>query len=344
MWWPEGNTANDLKEYQMDVHVFGATSSPGCANFALRQTAEDFVSYNPETRETLFRNFYVDDLLHSAPTISSAQVLVEGASKLCQDGGFNLTKFLCPEVDVLSVLPDEKVSSSIEKIRLSHEQKVERALGIIWCIENDTLGFHVTLKDVPLTRRGILSSISSIFDPLGIASPFLLKFLEENVFEHIAVDANDPEIRKVKVLVTQTLNQFEDPLEDLCERLSSWSKIKRVVAIMVHICKKRHWSMTKMQVEDVQRAEKIILMNQQKRFLADEIKGCKKKISGFKSTLRDLDPFIDHDGLLKVGGRLNKATLDVPHNPYLLPKESIVSRRIVEHIHRTIQHEGRTSF
>ena len=169
------------------------------------------------------------------------------------------------------------------------------------------------------------------------------RFLEENVFEHIAVDANDPEIRKVKVLVTQTLNQFEDPLEDLYERLSSWSKIKRVVAIVVHVCKKRHWSMTKMQVEDVQRAEKIILMKQQKRFLADEIKGCKKKISGFKSTLRDLDPFIDHDGLLKVGGRLNKAALDVHHNPYLLPKESIVSRRIVEHIHRTIQHEGRTS-
>ena len=175
LWWPEGNVANDLKEYQMTVHVFGATSSPGCANFALRQTAEDFVSYNPETRETLLRNFYVDDLLHSTPTISSAQVLFEGASKLCQDGGFNLAKFLCPEVDVLSVLPDEKVSSSIEKVRLSHEQTVERALDIIWCIENDTLGFHVTLKDVPLTRRGILSSISSIFDPLGIASPFLLR-------------------------------------------------------------------------------------------------------------------------------------------------------------------------
>ena len=66
----------------MTVHVFGAISSPGCANFALRQTAEDFVSYNSETCETLLRNFYVDDLLHSAPTISSAQVLVEGASKM----------------------------------------------------------------------------------------------------------------------------------------------------------------------------------------------------------------------------------------------------------------------
>ena len=31
-----------------------------------------------------------------------------------------------------------------------------------------------TLKDKPATRRGILSTVSSIYDPLGMASPFLL--------------------------------------------------------------------------------------------------------------------------------------------------------------------------
>lgn len=37
------------------------------------------------------------------------------------------------------------------------------------------LQFRVVFKDKPLTRRGILSSISSINDPLGLAAPFLLK-------------------------------------------------------------------------------------------------------------------------------------------------------------------------
>ena len=52
---------------------------------------------------------------------------------------------------------------------------VERALGVSWCVEHDHFGFRVSLNDTPLTRRAILSSISSIYDPLGLISPFLLK-------------------------------------------------------------------------------------------------------------------------------------------------------------------------
>ena len=45
---------------------------------------------------------------------------------------------------------------------------------LVWCVESDTLGFRIIVKDKPLTRRGILSSVSSIYDPLGFAAPFTL--------------------------------------------------------------------------------------------------------------------------------------------------------------------------
>ena len=35
LWWPEGNLDENLEEYQMVVHLFGAASSPACSNFAL---------------------------------------------------------------------------------------------------------------------------------------------------------------------------------------------------------------------------------------------------------------------------------------------------------------------
>ncbi|VDP41573.1 unnamed protein product [Echinostoma caproni] len=39
LWWSEGNPAHLVEEYCMTVHPFGAVSSPFCASFALRKTA-----------------------------------------------------------------------------------------------------------------------------------------------------------------------------------------------------------------------------------------------------------------------------------------------------------------
>ena len=61
-----------------------------------------------------------------------------------------------------------------ENITRSRHLILERALGVHWCVESDTFGFRILVKDKPLTRRGILSIVSSIYDPLGFAAPFTL--------------------------------------------------------------------------------------------------------------------------------------------------------------------------
>ncbi|KAJ7988063.1 hypothetical protein DPEC_G00319750 [Dallia pectoralis] len=50
----------------------------------------------------------------------------------------------------------------------------ERALGIQWNVERDCFRFDNTLKDQPATRRGILSTVASIYDPLGFLAPYVL--------------------------------------------------------------------------------------------------------------------------------------------------------------------------
>ena len=83
---------------------------------------------------------------------------------------------VCKTPAVLDVVPVEKRSDiSIKEISKTDPGMVERALGVNWCIESDKFGFRIQLQDTPLTRRGILSSISSVYDPLGIVGPFLLK-------------------------------------------------------------------------------------------------------------------------------------------------------------------------
>ena len=66
LWWENGNLDGNLIDHEMCVHVFGATSSPSCSNFALRKTSYEYEeTYGHQAAETLRDNFYVDDLLKS---------------------------------------------------------------------------------------------------------------------------------------------------------------------------------------------------------------------------------------------------------------------------------------
>ena len=51
----------------------------------------------------------------------------------------------------------------------------EKVLGIYWNTEEDNIGFEVRLKGKPNTKRGMLSVVSSIYDPLGLVSPIILE-------------------------------------------------------------------------------------------------------------------------------------------------------------------------
>ena len=47
-------------------------------------------------------------------------------------------------------------------------------------MERDTIDFVVSNKEQPNNRKGVLSSVATVFDPLGFASPFLLPGKEMN--------------------------------------------------------------------------------------------------------------------------------------------------------------------
>ena len=58
LWWPRNDLDSDPAEYQMLVHLFGASSSPGCSDFALRRTADDNrAEFRQEVVDTIKRNY-----------------------------------------------------------------------------------------------------------------------------------------------------------------------------------------------------------------------------------------------------------------------------------------------
>lgn len=172
LWWPNGNLDGELEEYKMMVHIFGATSSPSCDNYALKQCAKDHaVGFTPEVEHTVLRNFYVDDCLKSVATKDQALALVQDLTGLCVKGGFRLNKWVSNSHVVIASIPEE---GRDKEIKDQDVLPVGRALGVQWCIESESLQFKIVLQDRPLTRRGILSMVSSVYDPLGFLSPVIL--------------------------------------------------------------------------------------------------------------------------------------------------------------------------
>ena len=81
-----------------------------------------------------------------------------------------LHKFLSNSQEVASAIG---VDSSEMKV-IAKPDTIEHALGLGWDIERDTFVFQsIAVKDG--TRRGVLSTVASLFDPLGLLAPFSLK-------------------------------------------------------------------------------------------------------------------------------------------------------------------------
>ncbi|XP_070566165.1 uncharacterized protein [Ptychodera flava] len=175
-WWPDGNIESPPRVYKMMVHLFGAVSSPSCANTALHKMADDNSHlFDNEVVDTIKRDFYVDDCLKSVEDAKKAIKLTQDLTAACKRGGFHLTKWVSNSREVLEAIPKEERAKEIKDLKLEYDcLPVERALGTSWSVESDTIGFQINIENRPATRRGILSIISSVYDPIGLAAPFIL--------------------------------------------------------------------------------------------------------------------------------------------------------------------------
>lgn len=61
----------------MRVHLFGATSSPGCASYGFKHMASQEKEEYPSTAQFITHDFYIDDGLSSVESAEEAKNLIE---------------------------------------------------------------------------------------------------------------------------------------------------------------------------------------------------------------------------------------------------------------------------
>ncbi|KAK5859400.1 hypothetical protein PBY51_020957 [Eleginops maclovinus] len=200
LWWEHGNLETTPSTYRMKVHLFGAASSPGCANFGLKHlAAQGQGQFSEDTIRFIQRNFYVDDGLASVHTEKEAIQLVKESRELCSTGKLRLHKFVSNNDNVMASIPEEERATIKEQDMALSLPHMERVLGVEWCITSDSFRFRVQVKSNPLTRRGVLSTVASVYDPLGFMAPFVLlgkQILQQMCREKIGWDDEIPETLK----------------------------------------------------------------------------------------------------------------------------------------------------
>ena len=84
---------------------------------------------------------------------------------------------------------------------------MQSALGVAWDVQSDSFVIKVVLQDRPFSKRGVLSTINSIFDPLGMVSPIVL----------------GGRLLQREVMSAQNNMDWDDPLPiEFCQRWDNW--------------------------------------------------------------------------------------------------------------------------
>lgn len=150
--------------YRYNTIIFGFISSPFILNFIIKYHAK--ACNDSLVSQALASKFYVDNLIYSCNTEEEALHLFKNASSKMDEVGFKLRQWCSNSSNIRSEFNPED----------SSEDQLVKVLGYIYDPKLDTLSVKMPQLDKNAsTKRGILSNVSSVFDPLGLLSPISVK-------------------------------------------------------------------------------------------------------------------------------------------------------------------------
>lgn len=168
----------------------------GCiAQVAMRETANlPPFSHFKEEKRVLGEDTYVDNILTSHNNLNHLKLLTSNIEQILKAGGFFMKPWVYSDQSERKDLRGDEIKSKTMILPNQLTEEDNKALGLGYAIEDDKLHVMVAVnfskkkkkmrlgqdllrKEVrtqtpdPLTRRELLSQVSSLYDPLGLVAP-----------------------------------------------------------------------------------------------------------------------------------------------------------------------------
>ncbi|XP_054708165.1 uncharacterized protein LOC129217975 [Uloborus diversus] len=187
--WYSDSSSEEFKYMQMKRVTFGCKPSPFILSATIKHHIQKFENTHPKSVEMLKSSLYVDDLYFGGNSVNEVLNLSSDAVTILKAGGFNLRKLRSnsKELEELWVQTGLKERESVDVSQV-------KVLGLNWNPEQDELsldlkGIFKGLKSLKNSKRCVLQTAASIFDPVGLIAPFVvrIKLLLQEIWER-AID------------------------------------------------------------------------------------------------------------------------------------------------------------
>ncbi|KAK4297542.1 hypothetical protein Pmani_030053 [Petrolisthes manimaculis] len=171
--------------YALTAVPFGDICSPAIAVLAMRQTADKYKDDFPIPANIILKDSYMDDIIHSLDDAEETPETMQDVEFILKQGNFHMMEWIV-----------SGRTQAEEDVDLSGTTS-EKVLGVVWNPKEDEISYKIKLNITPkqktsvpctvtgtddgdrelpddLTKRRVLSKISTIFDPLGLVTPVTL--------------------------------------------------------------------------------------------------------------------------------------------------------------------------
>ncbi|XP_066596496.1 uncharacterized protein [Prorops nasuta] len=314
---------NEIRTFELKTVTFGVSSSSFLAIRTLKQLAEDEGDKYPIGARVLKENLYVDDLLAGANTLQEIIKIREELIALLRKGRFKIRKWASNNPQAVEFT--DKKMSDIEFLK--DETTIKKTLGICWNAANDEFSYNVQSRDTTekVTKRIILSEVAKIYDPIGLLGP--ITFMAKVIVQ---------ECWKSKVHWDETLSLA------LKEK---WSVFARQLSLLSELTVKRYLladSAREIQIHGFCDASKSRVASLKEISIPRMELKCLREARIIKENrLASLNPFLNSDGLICVGGRLRNANMPMSQkHSILLPARSHFTDLIIREYHERYYHAG----